>query len=51
MAERDCKNCKHYVVKDVRQNYEPNGCGTYSQMIYGCELWECNHEKEDNDNE
>jgi hypothetical protein len=18
-----------------------NGCGTYTQKIYGCELWEC----------
>lgn len=42
--DRDCKNCKHYVVTDVKHNYEMNGCGMYDQKIYGCEKWECEFE-------
>lgn len=41
MEERDCKECVHYIVKDTKNNYCTNGCGTYTQKIYGCELWEC----------
>ena len=44
MGERNCKECAHYVVKDVKHNYCQNGCGTYDQYIYGCERWECEFE-------
>ena len=44
---RDCKNCKHYVVSDTKHNYEQNGCGTYTQKIYSCEKWECEYEPKD----
>lgn len=42
--ERDCRNCVHYVVKDEKHNYDQNGCGTYTQKIYGCEEFECHFE-------
>ncbi len=42
--DRDCKNCKHYVVTDVKHNYELNGCGMYDQKIYGCKKRECEFE-------
>lgn len=48
---RDCKNCKHYVIKDTKHNYEQNGCGTYTQYIYGCESWECEFEPKEEDDE
>ena len=49
--QRPCKACKHYVVTDVKHNYDQGGCGTYDQKIYGCRQWECNFvEKEDNAN-
>ena len=41
MGERECKECAHYIVVDTKNNYCMNGCGTYTQKIYGCELWEC----------
>ena len=44
MGERNCKECAHYVVKDVKHNYCQNGCGTYDQYIYGCERWDCEFE-------
>lgn len=50
--QRACKACKHYVIKDVKHNYDMGGCGTYDQYIYGCEKWECEFvEKEDTDAE
>lgn len=45
MEKRDCKNCIHYVVQDVKHNYELNGCGMYEKKIYGCEKWECEPEE------
>ena len=39
--ERNCKECKHYVVSDVKRNYEQNGCGMYDAPIYACESWNC----------
>ena len=41
MDERKCEECAHYIVIDTKNNYCMNGCGTYTQKIYGCELWEC----------
>lgn len=41
---RNCANCRHYVVTDVKRNYEMNGAGTCTQKIYGCEKWECEYE-------
>ena len=34
---RECKECRHYVVKDSRSNWN----GEEPTMIYGCEFWEC----------
>lgn len=44
---RNCAGCSHYVVKDVRLNYSSSSCGTEEQKIYGCELWECEQDKEE----
>ena len=44
MADRDCKNCRHYVLSDMKHSYNQNGCGTYDQPIYSCEKWECKFE-------
>lgn len=32
-----CKDCKHYVIKDSRTNWN----GDPTTYIYGCELKEC----------
>lgn len=48
---RNCANCRHYVVKDVKNNYEANGAGTYTQKIYGCEKWECEYEPKEEGSE
>ena len=45
MEGRKCSECEHYVVKDEKINYEQNGCGTYTQKIYGCELWDCSFQE------
>lgn len=49
MDERKCKECAHFVVKDVKHNYCQIGCGTYDQYIYGCELWECEFKEKESD--
>lgn len=45
MEDRKCSKCEHYVVKDEKINYGQNGCGTYIQKIYGCELWDCSFQE------
>ena len=49
MNERNCKECAHYIVTDTRNNYCMNGCGTYTQEIYGCEVWECEFKEKESD--
>ena len=51
MNERNCKECAHYIVTDTRNNYCMNGCGTYTQKIYGCEVWKCEFKTREAKNE
>lgn len=38
--ERDCENCKHYVLHDKTVNLPP---------IYACEEWDCSFESKEGD--
>jgi len=40
MDERNCENCKHYVVKDTRTNWGDQE----TTCIKGCESWDCEYE-------
>lgn len=40
MENRDCKNCKHYVLQNVKINLP----GYPDTKYYGCESWECEFE-------
>lgn len=44
-ANRDCENCIHHQL-DI------HACNYYGREIWGCELWECHYEsEEENDRE
>lgn len=38
VIDRDCSNCKHHVITDVRNDWNSEQ-PTY---IWSCEKWECN---------
>ena len=37
MSDRNCKNCKHYVLQNVKINLP----GYPDTKYYGCEKWDC----------
>lgn len=37
VEDRDCENCKHYVIQNEGLTEALFG------KLYGCELWECNY--------
>jgi len=41
MADRDCKNCKHYKLAYIGINY----------TAHSCERWDCKFEPKENTNE
>lgn len=42
MENRDCKNCKHYVLQNVKINLP--GYPDTKYYGCGCESWECEFE-------
>ena len=38
--ERNCKECKHYVLQNTKINLP----GYPDTKYFGCELWECHYE-------
>ena len=47
---RDCENCEHYVLRDVKFNYSSGGTrDAEDTKIYGCELWECDKDEKEYD--
>ena len=46
MNDRNCKNCKHYVLQNVKINLP----GYPDTKYYGCKKWDCEfNEKEDDE--